>query len=429
MTQRSWPWDTVVGLGDGAAELAEGGARDFLSAWFSVQNFAVEGVSKGVGGELAVSGNASPLTVQTGSGICYGLYINDALVNNLTVTKPSVGTTGGRVVLQTNWAGTGGAGLEARTRLAVHLNADGNPAIPALTQNYGTTWEISLATFTITTGGAITLTDDRTFRKSTMMVDTAEIYALAVETAKLDNLAVTAGKIGALAVETAKLDNLAVTAGKIGALAVETAKIDNLAVTAGKIGALAVETAKIQNNAVTDAKLRDSGALTVIGRAVNSVGDPADIEAGNEDTVLSRAASALAFTKISTAMIANDAVDDTKAGNRVPQFYRRQGGSATVWATPGTNNYTPTAVRMQEGVFSVSLTGGALSSTVTITFPVAFAYRPILALAISSDVPTQWWVVLVETFLSASTFRVAYSRLSAPGDETIYVHWKASGPE
>lgn len=288
-------------------------------------------------------------------------------------------------------------------------SADGAPAIPGLTQNYGTRWEISLATFTITIGGVITLTDDRTFRKSTMMVDTAEIYALAVE--------------------TAKLDNLAVTAGKIGALAVETAKINNLAVTAGKIGALAVETAKINNNAVDDTKLRDSAALTVIGRAVNSGGDPADIQAGTEDRVLSRAAAALAFTQVSTAMIANDAVDDTKAGNRVPQFYRRQGGSATVWSTPGTNNYTPTTVRMQEGVFSVSLTGGGTSVVVTITFPAAFAYRPIMALTISKDVSTQWWVELVDTFLSASTFRVLVSRASAPGDETAYIHWKASGPE
>lgn len=401
--QRSWPWDTVAGLGDGSAELAEGGARDFLSAWFVVQNFAIEGVSKGVGGELAVSasgGNASPLIVQTGSGICYGLYINDTVVNNLTTANPAVGTTGRRVVLQTNWAGTGGAGLEARTRLAVITSADGAPAIPALTQTYGTRWEISLATFTITTGGVITLTDDRTFRKSTMMVDTAEIYALAVETAK------------------------------------------------------------INTDAVDDTKIRNSAALSVIGRAANSSGDPADIAAGSDNQVLRRSGTALGFGQVATdgianlavtsgkiaanaviagklddgavdttARLANDIVDDTKVGNRVPQFYRRQGGSATVWSTPGTNNYTPTAVRMQEGVFSVSLTGGALGSTITITFPVAFAYRPIMALAISSDVPTQWWVILVETFLSASTFRVAYSRLSAPGDETIYVHWKASGPE
>lgn len=174
MTQKSWPWSTVAGLGDGASELGESDSREVLALYFKVQDPSAEGVSKGVLNELEVSGVASPLAVDTGSAVCYGLYINDAAVN-LTVTTPSLGTTGGRVVLQTNWAGTGGAGLEARTRLAVIYSADGNPAIPALTQSVGVTWEISLATFTITTGGAITLTDDRTFRKSTAMVDTDEI--------------------------------------------------------------------------------------------------------------------------------------------------------------------------------------------------------------------------------------------------------------
>lgn len=187
MTQKSWPWDTSVGLGDGAADLSEGLAREFLATYFGVQDPAVEGVCKGLDiGELEVSGAASPLSVDPGAAICYGLYISDASVN-LAVSTPAVGTTGWRVVLQTNWAGTGGAGLEARTRLAVIMSADNDPSIPALTQTFGTTWEISLATFTITTMGAITLTDDRTFRRSTAMVDTDEIVDGAVTTAKLSS--------------------------------------------------------------------------------------------------------------------------------------------------------------------------------------------------------------------------------------------------
>jgi len=174
MTEKSWPWSTVAGLGDGSSELGEDDARLFLATRFLVQDPTEEGVCKGVLNELEVTGAASPLAVDTGSAVCYGLYINDASVN-LTVTTPSVGTTGGRVVLQTNWAGTGGAGLEARTRLAVVLNSDGNAAIPALTQSAGTTWEISLATFTITTGGVITLTDDRAYRKTTAEITAEEI--------------------------------------------------------------------------------------------------------------------------------------------------------------------------------------------------------------------------------------------------------------
>lgn len=184
MTQYSWPWSTVTGLGDGSSELGESLSRSFLATLFKVQDPTVEGVSKGVLGELEVTGVASPLAVAAGSGICYGLYLSDA-AENLTVSTPALGTTGGRIVLQTNWAGTGGASLEARTRLAVTLSTDGDPSIPALTQSVGVTWEISLATFTITTGGVIAVTDDRTFRKSTGMVDTAEIFDAAVTLAKL----------------------------------------------------------------------------------------------------------------------------------------------------------------------------------------------------------------------------------------------------
>jgi hypothetical protein len=51
----------------------------------------------------------------------------------------------------------------------------------------------------------------------------------------------------------------------------------------------------IANDAVTDAKLRDSAAVSVIGRATNSSGDPADIAAGANDQFLVRRSNALAF--------------------------------------------------------------------------------------------------------------------------------------
>lgn len=51
----------------------------------------------------------------------------------------------------------------------------------------------------------------------------------------------------------------------------------------------------IAPNAVTDAKLRDSAALSVIGRSANSVGDPADIIAANAGELLRRYANVVAF--------------------------------------------------------------------------------------------------------------------------------------
>jgi hypothetical protein len=392
MSEKSWPWSTAAGLGDGAAELNEALAREFLALYFGVQNPAVEGVCKGLAlGELAVSGVASPLSIAPGAGICYGLYINDGVVTK-AVSTPAVGTTGGRVVLQTNWAGTGGAPLEARTRIAVKVSPDGNPAIPALTQSFGTTWEVSLATFTITTGGAITVTDDRTFRRSTAMVGTAEI----------DNLAVTSGKLAAGAVTSGKLAAGAVTAGKIAASAVQA---DNLAagainnsaqfaagvVNAAALGALAVETAKINDLAVTSGKL---GANAVVA------GKLAD---GAVDT---------------TARLANDIVDDTKAGNRVPQFYRRQGGDATDWNFPGATNYTPGAVRMQAGAILCSSSG-----VVAVTFPVAFSAKPLVF-------PGNTGARVVGIYnVTATGFNVDMWNFSAGTRVAEVALWLAVGPE
>lgn len=57
-------------------------------------------------------------------------------------------------------------------------------------------------------------------------------------------------------------------------------------------------TTTIANNAVTDAKLRDSVAVSVIGRSANSSGDPADIAAAGNNTVLKRASNALSFAAV-----------------------------------------------------------------------------------------------------------------------------------
>lgn len=57
--------------------------------------------------------------------------------------------------------------------------------------------------------------------------------------------------------------------------------------------------ANVVDGSITNAKLRSSAALSVIGRASNSAGAPADIEAATASTVLKRnAANALEFAKV-----------------------------------------------------------------------------------------------------------------------------------
>lgn len=52
----------------------------------------------------------------------------------------------------------------------------------------------------------------------------------------------------------------------------------------------------LRDNQVTDAKLRDSAALSVIGRSVNSSGDPGDITSSANGQVLTRDSDTIAWT-------------------------------------------------------------------------------------------------------------------------------------
>jgi hypothetical protein len=96
-----------------------------------------------------------------------------------------------------------------------------------VTQSAGTTWEITIATLTITTGGVITLTDARVY---------CHINAK-VASAAIDDSAVTAAKLATDAVTTVKITDANVTAAKLAANSVATANIIDANVTAAKLAA------------------------------------------------------------------------------------------------------------------------------------------------------------------------------------------------
>ena len=58
---------------------------------------------------------------------------------------------------------------------------------------------------------------------------------------------------------------------------------------------------RIAADGITDAMLRDSAAVSVIGRSANSTGNPADIAAGSNGTVLKRSSNALSFAAVDLA--------------------------------------------------------------------------------------------------------------------------------
>lgn len=80
-----------------------------------------------------------------------------------------------------------------------------------------------------------------------------------------------------------------------------------------------VSTAMIAANAVDNTKMRDSAALSVIGRSANSTGGPADIAAGTDGHVLRRSGTTLAFGQVATAGIADANVTTAKLATAVQE--------------------------------------------------------------------------------------------------------------
>jgi len=212
MAQDSILW-TTNGTGDGAAggyTQAEA-IRWQRTSWISSAGTATEGVKKNYLNELQVTasgGSASPVTIDTGAAFVYGFdYVNTA-AGTLNIPTPAANTRIDRVVLQADWgsqvvrfrrvAGTEGAGT------------------PALTHTAGTTWEIPLAAVSVTTGGNVTVTDEREYVHPNIEVQQNMLQDNAVGSAALANNAVDTLAIQDDAVTNAKIADDAVDDTKAG---------------------------------------------------------------------------------------------------------------------------------------------------------------------------------------------------------------------
>lgn len=247
MTEKSLLWDTNgTGDGTGTGYTETDMIQLFRSLFTRTANMG--GVVPDYLNELAVSGTSSPVAINTGAALVYGIpYWNTASVN-VAIATPAVSTRVDRIVLRADWtlqtvritriAGTEGAGT------------------PAMTQSAGTTWDIPLATVSITTGGVITVTDAREW-----VLGTGDAT---IDSTKLATDAVTTAKIADSNVTTAKIADSNVTTAKIADSNVTTAKIADANVTTAKILDANVTTAKIADGNVTAAKLTDGAALAEI---------------------------------------------------------------------------------------------------------------------------------------------------------------------
>lgn len=152
MSQFSKPWGGTS-TGD-AGPYTDQVWRDIWRILFQTDD-TVEGVIRNYLNELEVSGTSSPLNIATGAALVEGgVFCTDGAVS-LDVDTPVSDTRQDYVVLQMDW-------VAQTIRIALHEGVEGG-SLPSLTQVADTTWEIPLASISITTGGVITVTDVRTF--------------------------------------------------------------------------------------------------------------------------------------------------------------------------------------------------------------------------------------------------------------------------
>jgi hypothetical protein len=285
MGESSRFWSTT-GTGDGTGSGYT--ADNMFEVWralFAGRNSTnLAGVVPDYQNKLAVSGTSSPVAVATGAAVVYGIpYFNTASVN-VTVPTPATATRIDRIVLRASWS----AQTVRITRVA---GVEGGGA-PSLTQSAGVTWDMPLATVQVTTGGVVTIADEREY--VALVPDggiaTAKLADLAVTTAKIADGAVTSAKIADGTIAAADLASDAVTTAKIADAQVTTAKIADANVTAPKLATDAVTTAKIADAQVTSAKLANMAQATVKGRAAAAgTGVPGDLSAAQLVAVVATA--------------------------------------------------------------------------------------------------------------------------------------------
>jgi hypothetical protein len=117
-------------------------------------------------------------------------------------------------------------------------------------------------------------------------------------------------------------------------------------------------TTTIGANKVLDTMLRDSAALSVIGRSANSSGDPTDIAAGSDGDVLRRSGTTLGFGAIPESSVTN-LVSDLAGKQPVGNYITALTGDATA-SGPGSVGLTLATVNSNVGSFTyASLTVNA----------------------------------------------------------------------
>ena len=180
MAETSLFWSTGS-TGDGASPYTQSQLFQWLRRTHVSDNYASEGPLRGYNSELAVTAGSGLVTVGTGAANVYGIpYENDASLN-VSIPTPAAQTRIDRIVLRASWS--------AQTVRITRIAGTEGAGEPALTQTANTTWDIPLASVSVTTGGVITVTDERVFAHFASAVRNENLDALAITDAKVNDVA------------------------------------------------------------------------------------------------------------------------------------------------------------------------------------------------------------------------------------------------
>src|SRR3990172_4218560 len=146
MTQKSMFWTTGLS-GDGLNKYTAADWQLFMRSLLIGNYLSTYGwggiLPSPVASEhLKVTGSISPVSIEKGWAVVYGLIFQNDAAATLVVPTPSGGTTGHCVVLRANWS-------TRQVRITLVSSADGVSAEPAITQTPGTIYDIKLCYLSI----------------------------------------------------------------------------------------------------------------------------------------------------------------------------------------------------------------------------------------------------------------------------------------
>ena len=150
MTEKAILWTTGA-LGDGLTKYT------MAETTRMYRHMINGGIYPGYANELAPTGAAPNVNIDTGAACHYGYdYDNDASVA-VNIPTPVGATRIDRIVLRASWA--------AQTVRITRIAGVEGGAAPAITQTPNVTWDEKICQVSITTGGVITVTNERNFAK------------------------------------------------------------------------------------------------------------------------------------------------------------------------------------------------------------------------------------------------------------------------